>query len=93
MQRETTALPKKTKSDQGRPDDGDDADGDGKIDLGMLPPGTYQYYTVPSVPKNAVLGLVFKPVHNAKSPLGIRVLRDSNRDGNFTEADEVMIKN
>ena len=93
MQGRNNGVAKKDQIRSGKTDDGDDADEDGKLDLGMLPPGTYQYYTVPSVPKNAVLGLVFKPVHNANSPLGIRVFRDSNRDGKFTDADEAMIKN
>ena len=93
MEGRNDGIAKKDQIRPGKTNEGYDADGDGKADLGMLPPGAYQYYTVPSVPKNAVLGTVFKPVPNPNSPLGIRVFRDSNRDGNFTQDDEAMIKN
>lgn len=93
MEGRNDGVAKKDQIRPGKSNEGFDADGDGKVDLGMLPPGAYQYYSVPSVPQNTVLGLVFKPVSNPKSPLGIRVFRDSNRDGNFNEADEAMIKN
>lgn len=77
----------------GKSDEGLDADGDGRKDLGMLPPGAYQYNITPSAAANTVLGLVFKPVRDQNNPSGLRVFRDIDRDGQFTDADEKLIKN
>jgi hypothetical protein len=69
-------------------------DDDGKLDLGMLPVGAYEYHTKLLPAGNKVLGNVFKPyVQDETNKLGSRVQRDINRDGYFTEADEKLVKN
>jgi hypothetical protein len=67
-------------------------DGDGKLDLGMLPVGAYEYGTTRSKAGIKSLGDVFKPLRDeTNKPLGNRVQRDINRDGYFTDADEKLV--
>jgi hypothetical protein len=69
-------------------------DDDGKLDLGMLPVGAYEYNTTRSKAGIKALDLVFKPFRDeTNKPLGNRVHRDINRDGYFTDADEKLVKN
>ncbi len=72
---------------KGKGADGQDANNDGKKDLGMLPLGIYKFGSVPTAAKNKVLELVFKPTK------GVRVWRDINQDGYFTQADEDLVEN
>lgn len=65
-----------------------DADGDGKVELGMLKFGAYKYNAFTSTHK--ILGNVFKPV--VDDSRGIRVWRDINHDGSFTDKDERLVK-
>lgn len=68
----------------GKRGEGLDANNDGKNDLGMLPLGVYKYDAKSS--GHPKLGDVFRPLNN------IRVYRDINRDGYFTQADEDLVK-
>lgn len=68
--------------------EGQDADGNKKNDLGMLPLGAYTYKAYTE--SHTVLGQVFKPI--VADDRGIRVWRDINHDGYFNEADEALVK-
>lgn len=68
---------------------GEDADGDGNLDLGMLPPGSYKYNAKEWWHKD--LDWIFRSV--GKNSDGAKVYRDINRDGYFTEDDEKLVKN
>ncbi len=70
---------------RGKGAEGQDANDDGKKDLGMLPLGVYKYNAFTSSHK--ILGDVFKPTKE------VRVWRDINRDGSFTQTDEDLVKN
>ncbi len=70
---------------KGKSADGQDANNDGKKDLGMLPLGVYKYDAFTT--GHDILGNVFKPKQN------VRVWRDINHDGYFTQADEDLVKN
>lgn len=78
----------------GKHSDGEDANGDGFKDLGMLPPGAYQYSSL--IQSHPVLRLIFRPAgkfsDGTPNPKGARVYRDINRDGYFNQADEDLIK-
>lgn len=69
---------------KGKRGEGLDADNDGKNDLGMLPLGVYKYHATTS--SHRILGNVFKPTKE------VRVYRDSNRDGSYSQDDEDLIK-
>jgi hypothetical protein len=73
----------------GKSNEGQDANEDGLKDLGMLPPGIYQYNA--SIQKHAKLKLIFRPISG--SDKGVRVYRDTNRDGYYNQADENIVKN
>jgi hypothetical protein len=74
--------------------EGQDADGDGLKDLGMLPVGAYEYYSDLRKAGNKDLGNVFMPVQDkTNKPRGNRVQRDINHDGYFDWKDEWSVKN
>jgi hypothetical protein len=56
---------------------GEDVDGDGRLDLGRIPQGIHYFHKGTS----QKFGRVLRPVN------GVRVERDANHDGNFSEAD------